>query len=302
MALWRKIQDHPFYKEKRVFSKYEAWLDILINVQHQEESRDVVIGMKVYKCHYGESLKSVKTWSLRWGWTESKVRRFLTLLEDMNQIRTKNEKKTTRLSVINYNSYDPKRRRSEGQTDAKKNNSETQEDSEKNEPKTDEETEGVLQINSGSSPAERRANDEQATETRRAFDEHSTTDKNGKNGKNVNKDIPDKIFSLKKRYSNQGLIEQAFSALKSCRKTGKIADSVLLAQLEKWDRYPASQVERGVATYLDKDCAGDGKDESYLLGIIRNSKNANKGAKHDGFSSQEYTGTNMSDIEWANGN
>ena len=110
LALYRKIQDHPFYKEARIFSKYEAWIDILMEVQHSTEPKDVIIGMTCHICNYGESLKSVKTWSKRWGWTESKTRRYFILLENMNQIRTKSDGKTTRLSVINYSVYDPKRR------------------------------------------------------------------------------------------------------------------------------------------------------------------------------------------------
>ena len=113
VALWRKIVDHPFSKEKRVFSKYEAWLDILMEVQHSEKEVDVVIGMSVFKCGYAESLKSVLTWSRRWGWSESKVRRFFKLLEKMNQISLKSEGKTTRITVLNYSQYDPKRRTNE---------------------------------------------------------------------------------------------------------------------------------------------------------------------------------------------
>lgn len=83
------------------------------------------------------------------------------------------------------------------------------------------------------------------------------------------KDPPD-FFTLKKRYSNPHLIDQCFAAIASTRKSGKVADSVLLAQLQKWDRFPAEQVEAGIRTYLAKDYAGQGKGENYLFGIIRN--------------------------------
>ncbi len=110
IAVWRKIQDHEFFREKRVFSKFEAWLDLLMEAQHNEEPQQVMIGMQVLYCNYGETLKSNCTWAHRWGWTESKVRRFFNLLEKMNQIRRKNEGVTTRVSVINYSNYDPRRR------------------------------------------------------------------------------------------------------------------------------------------------------------------------------------------------
>ena len=124
-ALWRRYQDHPFWKEKREFSKAEAWLDILWEVQHKEEPQEVVLGMTCLVCEYGESLKSLETWSKRWGWNKSRVRRFLQLLKNMNQIRHTSEKKTTRITVLNYSQYDPKRNDSETQVKRKRNASET---------------------------------------------------------------------------------------------------------------------------------------------------------------------------------
>ena len=110
-AVWRKIQDHPFYKEKRVFSKYEAWLDLLMNAQHQREPKQVCLGMTVLTQHYGETLRSIRTWGRRWSWGRSKVTRFLKLLEELNQITVKSEGKTSRITILNYKQYDPKRDR-----------------------------------------------------------------------------------------------------------------------------------------------------------------------------------------------
>lgn len=100
---------------------------------------------------------------------------------------------------------------------------------------------------------------------------------NNKNGNNNVKETP-AFFSLKKRY-NQKLIDQVFKAIASCRKSNKIADSVLLAQLEKWQRYPVEQVELAIKVYLEKDYAAQGKREAYLLGIIRNQKTESKQSK-----------------------
>ena len=94
---------------------------------------------------------------------------------------------------------------------------------------------------------------------------------NNKNGNNNGKNTPS-FFSLRERY-DQALINKVFEALASTRKSGKISDSVLLAQLQKWDRYPTERVEAGIRTFLEKDYGGQGKREEYLLGIIRNQKN-----------------------------
>ena len=77
-----------------------------------------------------------------------------------------------------------------------------------------------------------------------------------------------------KRYADQDLIERAFQAIRSTRKTGKISDSVLLSQLKGWERYPVEHVEAAINTYLSKDYASQGKDEKYLAGILRNQKTA----------------------------
>ena len=103
LALWRKVRDHAFWKERRVFSKFEAWVDILMSAQWQEEPQDVVLGMTVLIQNYGECLKSTRTWAYRWNWSQSKAKRFLTFLDKkLNQITVKNEGITTRLKVINY--------------------------------------------------------------------------------------------------------------------------------------------------------------------------------------------------------
>ena len=98
------------------------------------------------------------------------------------------------------------------------------------------------------------------------------------NNKGYNKGYknPEKISGdisrLKDRYFDQSLIDQAFAAIASIRKSNRVADSVLLAQLQKWEKYPVEQVEAGIRIFLDKDYAAQGKREEYLLAIIRNQK------------------------------
>ena len=86
------------------------------------------------------------------------------------------------------------------------------------------------------------------------------------------------ISELEKRYSDQETINQAFQDIASTRKSNRIADSVKLSILKAWERYAVNQVIAGIHTYLEKDHAerehiGEGKGESYLLGIIRKSGN-----------------------------
>lgn len=96
------------------------------------------------------------------------------------------------------------------------------------------------------------------------------TRRDNKKGKTP-EEISNEISLLIKKY-DQDLINKCFAVIRSTRKSGKVADSVLIAQLKKWERYPVEQVEAGVRIYLEKDYAAQGKDETYLLGIIRNQK------------------------------
>lgn len=105
ICLHRKLRDNALWKTNRVFSKAEAWIDILLEAQHSPETATVLLGMTVIECGYGQSIKSLGTWGDRWNWSNNKVWRFLKLLEEMKMIRTENVKKTTRITVCNYGLY-----------------------------------------------------------------------------------------------------------------------------------------------------------------------------------------------------
>jgi len=96
---------------------------------------------------------------------------------------------------------------------------------------------------------------------------------NGKNGeKKTPPEISSEISAMKDRYPDQETINQAFTAISSTRKSNRIADSVELSILKAWERYPVESVMAGIKTFLEKGYQNQGKDEKYLLGIIRNSK------------------------------
>ena len=119
IAIHRKIQDHWLYPKNRPFTKYEAFIDILLEVNHEEGSWNS--GELVLICNRGESLYSFDTWAKRWRWTKSKARRFLIFLEREKIIKLKNELKTTRLIVCNYEHYQPKRTADEPHLERKRN-------------------------------------------------------------------------------------------------------------------------------------------------------------------------------------
>jgi hypothetical protein len=132
IRLWRKIQDDPLWRERREFSKAEAWIDILMEVRHEESPVEVLIKNEVFICHQGESLYSLDTWARRWRWSRSKVRRFFELLKKMRKIDTVPCSKSTHLKVLKYNDYNKKRNADETQMKRRRNASETQTATNKN--------------------------------------------------------------------------------------------------------------------------------------------------------------------------
>ena len=89
------------------------------------------------------------------------------------------------------------------------------------------------------------------------------------------------ISALKERYPDQTLIDRIFQGLASTRKTGQLADSVKLSILEAWDNYSIDRVMAGIETFCEKGCAKQGKNERYLLGIIKNNETSANEKLHD---------------------
>jgi hypothetical protein len=109
VALYRKIRDHWLWERGRPRTKAEAWLDLCMEVQHSPEPRPVSIKGTVLDCRRGQSLKALETWAERWGWSKSKVNRFFQTLEKDKMIERASERVTTRLTIVNYDRYNPLR-------------------------------------------------------------------------------------------------------------------------------------------------------------------------------------------------
>lgn len=104
--MYRSLQDHWLWTEKRVFSKYEAWNDILWSVSFS--SRKELFNGSLVEVGIGQLIRSYETWAKRWGWTKKKVERFFDCLRSDSMIVTDNAYKVTRLTVCNYNTYQKK--------------------------------------------------------------------------------------------------------------------------------------------------------------------------------------------------
>ncbi|HAR1304504.1 TPA: hypothetical protein IZ355_001891 [Enterococcus faecium] len=103
IALHRNIRDHWVYQEKRVFSKYEAWLDLLMDANHQNNK--FLFDGQLIEVNRGEFITSVRQLCERWGWSNTKVNRFLKMLEEDQMLIRKSDSKKTVITIVNYDFY-----------------------------------------------------------------------------------------------------------------------------------------------------------------------------------------------------
>ena len=102
IKIHRQIQKHWVWDNPDYF---KAWIAILLTVNHEENK--VVIHGELFNCGRGESLLSLANWTKTFGsgWSIQRTRTFFNLLEKDKMINTEGCRKTTRLKVCNYESY-----------------------------------------------------------------------------------------------------------------------------------------------------------------------------------------------------
>jgi len=106
ISLWRKIFENPIVPPAKVFSKFEAWIWILVNVNHT--AGKVVIGTEIVHIPTGSRVTSIKKLCKTFGWGNTKVRNFLKLLKKDGMLEYESNTQYTTLSVCNYASYQKK--------------------------------------------------------------------------------------------------------------------------------------------------------------------------------------------------
>lgn len=130
ISLHRKIQEHWLWEE-RPFSKGQAWIDILLLVNHEDGK--VFMDGELIEVYRGEHITSEPKLAERWGWSRTKVRNFLDLLEKEGMIKNiKEGRKRTRLRVLNYNVYQDNLNNRKTTEEQEKDNRKTTEEQQKN--------------------------------------------------------------------------------------------------------------------------------------------------------------------------
>lgn len=123
IKLYRSIKQHWIFPKGKALTNLEAWLLILLEVNHS--SQKVQLGYDIIECKRGESINSLDTWAKMFHWHKSKVRRFFKLLEKDSMIVLNVCQKTTHLTVCNYETYQGDRIKDETIVKRKRNDGET---------------------------------------------------------------------------------------------------------------------------------------------------------------------------------
>lgn len=102
ISIHRKIQDNIIWNDKP-FNRGAAWIDLLLLANHEDNK--IIFNGSLVEIKRGEKITSLRKLSERWGWSITKVKKFLNLLSNENMIIYKSDNKKTTYSIVNYDVY-----------------------------------------------------------------------------------------------------------------------------------------------------------------------------------------------------
>ena len=105
MILPRNYFDSEAWKQKRVYSDAEAWLDIVRSARYDKDSCTAVINEKSVTWSRGEWPVSLRFLADRWQWSIRRVRSYLIKLCDHRLIAIRNSQVMNIIQVNDYNQY-----------------------------------------------------------------------------------------------------------------------------------------------------------------------------------------------------
>lgn len=124
IKLYRKSYNNFLYKTNKPHTRREAWEDLLLNVNFCDSFWN--LGNEKIECKKGQSLMSLESWGNFFNWDKSRVKRFFQLLQNEKMIVVENLRKTTRITICNYEEYQCDQYANETQMKQERNANETQ--------------------------------------------------------------------------------------------------------------------------------------------------------------------------------
>lgn len=118
ISLDRSIRKHWLFTEKRTFSKFEAWIYLLMEANHSQGK--VPIGNQIVTVERGQNLTSKLKLSENFNWSRKKLDAYLQVLEREQMIHIKSTSKYTLITIANYDFYQSEEGRSAHQKNIKR--------------------------------------------------------------------------------------------------------------------------------------------------------------------------------------
>jgi hypothetical protein len=108
LMLSRKFYEHPYWKQERVFSMAEAWLDLLQLARFEKEPAVKILSTnKELTIKRGEMHASIRFLSERWGWGLERTKKFLDGCISKKEISRRTEHGESILKLCGYDRYNP---------------------------------------------------------------------------------------------------------------------------------------------------------------------------------------------------
>ena len=109
MAGWQKIyrdiQEHWLWEDKP-FSRGQAWIDLILLVNHEDNK--ALIDGELVEVKRGSKITSLRKLAEQWGWSTTKVKKFLEQLKKDNMIAFESDNKKKLVTIENYDVYQGK--------------------------------------------------------------------------------------------------------------------------------------------------------------------------------------------------
>jgi hypothetical protein len=103
LLMFRSLFKHHFWVEKRVFSKFEAWVDLIRTANYKEKK--ILVKSSMVGLQRGQIAVSLRDLAKKWSWSKNKVARFLMLLEYEQMIRIQKRNDVSIITLNNYSYY-----------------------------------------------------------------------------------------------------------------------------------------------------------------------------------------------------
>lgn len=126
IKLSRRFFSHVLWPKGGVFSPSEAWLDCIQMAAFRDHRR--LVGKTVIEIPRGAIAASERFLAERWSWSRTKIRRFLTLLQDERMVVLKKDQEVTLITLCNFERYNAPLSTEKPEKDQEKTTKEPRED------------------------------------------------------------------------------------------------------------------------------------------------------------------------------